>query len=206
MRVQAHGPHVQRGGHAAHGHGVEALGVGDRDGRPHDRGAGQAAFHGGGFLDPHKFGSAIRHKASLPCRTAYRQRDTVYGMGDTAYGAGNEAAKGRTFTPALIRLSAVVILGVTMTILDTTIVNVAIRTLARDFHASVATIQWVATGYLLALSLVIPLSGWAVERFGVRRLWFGSLILFIAGSILSGAAWSAESLIAFRVLQGPPPA
>ena len=127
-------------------------------------------------------------------------------MSDTAYGASNEAAKAPTFTPALIRLSAVVILGVTMTILDTTIVNVAIRTLARDFHASVATIQWVATGYLLALSLVIPLSGWAVERFGVRRLWFGSLILFIAGSILSGAAWSAESLIAFRVLQGPPPA
>ena len=52
-----------------------------------------------------------------------------------------------------------------MTILDTTIVNVAIRTLGRDFHASVATIQGGATGYLLALSLVIPRSGWAVERF-----------------------------------------
>ena len=123
-------------------------------------------------------------------------------MSDTAYGTDSAPAPAKTFTPALIRLSAVVILGVMMTILDTTIVNVAIRTLGRDFHASVATIQWVATGYLLALALVIPLSGWAVERFGVRRLWFGSLILFIAGSVLSGAAWSAESLIVFRVLQG----
>jgi EmrB/QacA subfamily drug resistance transporter len=123
-------------------------------------------------------------------------------MSDTAYGTDSAPAPAKTFTPALIRLSAVVILGVMMTILDTTIVNVAIRTLGRDFHASVATIQWVATGYLLALALVIPLSGWAVERFGVRRLWFGSLILFIVGSVLSGAAWSAGSLIAFRVLQG----
>src|SRR3954468_21348396 len=108
----------------------------------------------------------------------------------------------KTFTPRLVRLSAVVISGVIMTILDTTIVNVAIHTLGRDFKVSVATIQWVATAYLLALALVIPLSGWAIERFGVRRLWFGSLVLFLVGSVLSGAAWSAESLIVFRVLQG----
>jgi EmrB/QacA subfamily drug resistance transporter len=123
---------------------------------------------------------------------------TVYGVSDTAYGE----IRAKTFTPRLVRLSAVVISGVIMTILDTTIVNVAIHTLGRDFHASVATIQWVATGYLLALSLVIPLSGWAIERFGVRRLWFGALVLFVAGSVLSGAAWSAGSLIFFRILQG----
>jgi MFS family permease len=122
----------------------------------------------------------------------------VYGVSDTAYGE----TRAKTFTPRLIRLSAVVISGVIMTILDTTIVNVAIHTLGRDFDVSVATIQWVATAYLLALALVIPLSGWAIERFGVRRLWFGSLVLFLVGSVLSGAAWSAESLIVFRVLQG----
>jgi EmrB/QacA subfamily drug resistance transporter len=126
------------------------------------------------------------------------RHDTVYGVTDTAYGE----TQAKTFTPRLVRLSAVVISGVIMTILDTTIVNVAIHTLGRDFDVSVATIQWVATAYLLALALVIPLSGWAIERFGVRRLWFGSLVLFLAGSVLSGAAWSAESLIVFRVLQG----
>ena len=104
--------------------------------------------------------------------------------------------------PALIRLSLVVILGAIMTILDTTIVNVAIDTLARDFHSPLNTIQWVSTGYLLALSMVIPLSGWVVERFGAKRMWIISLVIFLAGSILSGAAWSATSLIVFRVLQG----
>jgi EmrB/QacA subfamily drug resistance transporter len=113
-------------------------------------------------------------------------------MTDTAYG----------IDPALKRLSAVVLLGAVMTILDTTIVAVALNTLGRDFGVSVSTIQWVATGYLLALSLVIPLTGWAIERFGARTLWFGSLGLFLAGSVLSGAAWSAGSLIAFRIVQG----
>ena len=117
-------------------------------------------------------------------------------MSDTAYGSE------KVFTPRLKRLSAVVILGSMMTILDTTIVNVAIHTLGSDFKVSVATIQWVATGYLLALSMVIPITGWAIERYGVRRLWLGSLVLFLAGSMLSGAAWSAGSLIFFRVLQG----
>jgi EmrB/QacA subfamily drug resistance transporter len=93
-------------------------------------------------------------------------------------------------------------LGAVMTVLDTTIVAVAINTLGRDFDVSIATIQWVATGYLLALSMVIPLTGWATERFGARTLWFASLTLFLAGSVLSGAAWSAGSLIAFRVVQG----
>jgi EmrB/QacA subfamily drug resistance transporter len=119
-----------------------------------------------------------------------------------AIGGAGGAAAAPTFTPALKRLSVVVILGAVMTILDTTIVNVAINVLGRDLEVSVATIQWVATGYLLALSLVIPLTGWAVERFGARRLWLGSLILFVAGSVLSGAAWSAGSLIVFRILQG----
>ncbi len=104
--------------------------------------------------------------------------------------------------PALVRLSLVVILGAIMSILDTTIVNVAIDTLSHDFHSPLSTIQWVSTGYLLALSIVIPLSGWSVERFGAKQMWILSLVVFLVGSILSGAAWSAQSLIVFRVIQG----
>ncbi len=89
-----------------------------------------------------------------------------------------------------------------MSILDTTIVNVAIETLARDLDASLTSIQWVSTGYLLALATVIPLTGWAMERFGGRRMWMISVILFLVGSGLCGLAWSVESLIVFRVLQG----
>jgi len=102
----------------------------------------------------------------------------------------------------LLLISAVVVLGTIMSILDTTIVNIAINHLSTDFNAPLPTIQWVATGYLLALATVIPLTGWAADRFGTKRLYMTSLVLFVAGSALSGAAWSAQSLIGFRILQG----
>jgi EmrB/QacA subfamily drug resistance transporter len=106
------------------------------------------------------------------------------------------------FDRALILVSAVVVLGAIMSILDTTIVNIAIDSLSREFDTSLSTIQWVTTGYLLALATVIPLTGWAADRFGTKRLYMTSIGLFMVGSVLSGAAWSAGSLIAFRVVQG----
>jgi EmrB/QacA subfamily drug resistance transporter len=99
-------------------------------------------------------------------------------------------------------IAVVVIVGAIMSILDTTIVNVALQTLREDLGASLATIQWVSTGYLLALSTVIPLTGWAAERFGPRRVWMTVVSAFVLTSALCGLAWSAEALIAFRVLQG----
>jgi EmrB/QacA subfamily drug resistance transporter len=102
----------------------------------------------------------------------------------------------------LLAVAGVVVLGAVMSILDTTVVNVAINTLARDFDTSLSTIQWVVTGYTLALATVIPLTGWGADRFGTKRLYMISIALFIAGSALSGLAWSAGTLIAFRILQG----
>jgi EmrB/QacA subfamily drug resistance transporter len=102
----------------------------------------------------------------------------------------------------IIVLGAVVVLGTIMTVLDLTVVNVAIPTLGRRFAASISTIQWVVTGYMLAFASVIPLSGWASERFGAKLVWLGALLLFVIGSVLAGAAWSLPSLIGFRVLQG----
>ena len=99
-------------------------------------------------------------------------------------------------------VAAVVLLGAIMSILDTTVINVAIDRLALEFDASLTTIQWVATGYTLALAGVIPLTGWAADRFGTKRLYLASLALFMLGSALCAVAWSAGSLIAFRVLQG----
>jgi MFS family permease len=96
----------------------------------------------------------------------------------------------------------VVILGTAMTVLDLTIVNVAIPTLGRDLGTSIATIQWVITGYMLAFAGVIPLSGWATARFGARQVWIASLATFMLGSVLAGLAWSAGALIASRVIQG----
>lgn len=108
----------------------------------------------------------------------------------------------KLFDRRLIQVSAVVILGIVMSILDTTIVNVALDVLSKDFHTDLTTIQWVATGYLLALATVIPVTGWASHRFGTKRLFIVSITLFTLGSMLCGLAWSANSLIAFRVLQG----
>src|SRR4051812_31586934 len=103
---------------------------------------------------------------------------------------------------ALMLVASVVVLGAIMSILDTTVVNVALKTLSNDFNTDLATIQWVATGYTLALATVIPLTGWAADRFGTRRLYLTSIGLFVAGSALSGLAWSSGTLIFFRVLQG----
>ena len=100
------------------------------------------------------------------------------------------------------RVSLVVILGSIMSILDTTIVNVALATLSRDLHSTISQVQWVVTGYMLSLAAVIPVSGWASRRFGAKSVWLVSLVLFVVGSALCGFATSIDELIFFRVLQG----
>jgi EmrB/QacA subfamily drug resistance transporter len=132
---------------------------------------------------------------------------TSAGMGATEIDAAPPVSAGRGEDPppidrALLIVASTVVLGAIMSILDTTVVNVAINTLASSFHTSLTTIQWVATGYTLALATVIPLSGWIADRFGTKRLYMISIALFLCGSALSGLAWSATSIIVFRVLQG----
>jgi EmrB/QacA subfamily drug resistance transporter len=104
--------------------------------------------------------------------------------------------------PALRRLTWILVLGGIAPLLDSTIVNVALATLGRDLHASVAITQWTMTGYLLAMAIAMPVTGWATQRLGAKRLWILSLVLFVVGSALSGVAWSMTSLIVFRVVQG----
>src|SRR5215218_1436049 len=103
---------------------------------------------------------------------------------------------------SLLLTCAVVVCGAVMTILDSTIVNVAIERLAVVFDSRLSAIQWVSTAYLLAIAAVIPVAGWAVDRFGTRRVFMTAVAAFAVGSLLCGLAWSAESLIAFRVVQG----
>src|ERR1700742_5375165 len=100
------------------------------------------------------------------------------------------------------RIATVVVLGTIMSVLDTTIVNVALDTLGRDLNSTVDQIQWVATGSLLALAAVIPVSGWASRRFSSRSVYMVSLVMFTAGSVLCGLADSVGSLVFFRVIQG----
>jgi len=104
--------------------------------------------------------------------------------------------------PYVWKIAGVVILGMIMSILDTTIVNVALRTLGHDLHSSLAQIQWVITGYLLSLAAVIPITGWAARRFGAKQVYMTSLVLFTIGSALCAIATSTAELVLFRVLQG----
>jgi len=103
---------------------------------------------------------------------------------------------------AVIVTGLVVIVGMIMVILDTTIVNVAIDTLSRELDSSLSTTQWVITGYLLALGVAVSVAGWTIDRFGVKPVWLCALALFTLGSALCASAWSMSALIGFRVIQG----
>jgi EmrB/QacA subfamily drug resistance transporter len=113
---------------------------------------------------------------------------------------------GAALLPAIPRqvlaMAGVLVLGSFMTVLDLTIVNVALPHLGSSFGSPLSAVQWVVTGYALALAGVIPVTGWAVDRWGGRRVFLASVALFTAGSGLCGLAWDIGSLVAFRVLQG----
>jgi len=112
------------------------------------------------------------------------------------------AAASEKLGPDVIRIGIVVLIGAFMSILDTTIVNVALDRLTLDLHTDFSQIQWIVTGYMLAMAAVIPLSGWITTRFGAKRVFIFALVVFTLASTLCGLAWNLESLITFRVLQG----
>ena len=98
----------------------------------------------------------------------------------------------------------VLIFGMFMSVLDTSIVNVAIPTIQKDFGTTTKDVQWIATAYTLALGVIVPLSGWLGERLGMTRVYLASLVLFSATSALCGLAWNLGSMIFFRILQAIP--
>ncbi len=108
---------------------------------------------------------------------------------------------------AVLKIAGVVVLGALMSILDITVVNVALPTFQQEFGTpddpvAYSHVAWTVTGYTLALATVIPLTGWAADRFGTKRLYMTAILLFTAGSALCATAWDINVLIAFRVLQG----
>src|ERR1700733_11637011 len=104
--------------------------------------------------------------------------------------------------PAIWKIISVAVLGSFLSQLDATIVNVSLSSLAVELHTTLSNIQWVTSGYLLALTLVLPLNGWLVDRIGAKAVYLWCFSTFTLSSALCGLAWSAESLIAFRALQG----
>src|SRR6202043_159200 len=99
-------------------------------------------------------------------------------------------------------LAMVVILGVFMSILDQTIVNIAIPRLQTAFGADIHSVQWVLTAYILAQGVATPAAAFFSDRLGIKRFYIMSLVAFTIGSAMCGLAWSLPILIAFRILQG----
>ncbi len=114
----------------------------------------------------------------------------------------NSATDNSALTPEVWKIAAVTLLGSFISQLDASLINVSLSNLATDLHTSLTTIQWVTSGYLLALTLMLPLNAWLVSRIGAKAVYLGCFASFTLTSALCGLAWSANSLIGFRILQG----
>jgi EmrB/QacA subfamily drug resistance transporter len=100
------------------------------------------------------------------------------------------------------RVLVIYIMALAMTVIDTTMVNVALPRLADEFGVASTDIEWIAVGYLLSYAAVIPPSGWLGDRFGTRRLFVVALVVFVAMSVACGSAQSLGQLVLLRILQG----
>src|ERR1700690_3898190 len=116
--------------------------------------------------------------------------------------AAKHAAAGTKLPPQVRKALLALIVGGIAAILDSTMVTLALHTLVVTLHATDGTIQWVTTGYLLAMAVAIPVTGWAESWWGGKRVWMAARVIFVVGSVLCALSWSAVSLIGFRVLQG----
>lgn len=97
---------------------------------------------------------------------------------------------------------SILIIGAFMSILDSSIVNVALPKIMSVFSAQTSDIQWVLTSYMLVLGVVVPVTGYLGDRYGYKTMYIVSLIIFTAGSALCGLAWSTWAMVGFRVIQG----
>jgi EmrB/QacA subfamily drug resistance transporter len=101
-----------------------------------------------------------------------------------------------------VAVSVVFVAAMFMSIMDVTIVNVALPTIGHDFHTSPTAVDGISIAFLVSLAVSIPASGWLGDRFGGRRVLLSAIVLFTSASVLCGLASSIGELVAFRVLQG----
>lgn len=116
--------------------------------------------------------------------------------------SGAQSADADKLDKGVLIVAGVVVLGAIMSILDVTVVSVALSTWEHEFNADTSDVAWTMTAYTLALAMVIPMTGWAADRFGTKRLYLAAVVLFTIGSLLCSIADSLNQLIAFRVVQG----
>ncbi|GHU89229.1 MFS transporter [Spirochaetia bacterium] len=103
---------------------------------------------------------------------------------------------------SVMNIAWILVLGAVMPLLDSTMVNIAIRHLSNDFFIGLDLVQWVITGYVLAMAVSVPFAGWMVQRFNGKWLMVTANLLFLAASITAGFSGSILMLIIFRIIQG----
>ena len=113
-----------------------------------------------------------------------------------------EKLKKEKLDPLLLRVAIILVIGYLAPLLDSTMINVAFKTITEDMKTTISVAQWITTGYVLAMGMAVPLSGWASRRFGCKRIYIFSLLVFLTGSALAILSWSIESLICFTIIQG----
>lgn len=103
---------------------------------------------------------------------------------------------------SVVKVAIILVLGAIAPMLDTTMTNVAINTIMKDLHSSVNLVQWITTSYILALGIVVPIAGWAVDHYSGKKIYLSALFVFLTGSIISGLATDINLLIIGRIIQG----
>ncbi|MFO0667595.1 MAG: DHA2 family efflux MFS transporter permease subunit [Polyangiaceae bacterium] len=114
----------------------------------------------------------------------------------------SEPANVSELTGSKVGITAVAMIAALMAMIDITIVNVALSDIRASFGTPLDQIGWVSTGYMMANIVIIPMTGWFQRRFGYKKYFAGSLVLFTVASALCGLSWNLPSLVVFRVLQG----
>lgn len=113
-----------------------------------------------------------------------------------------KAAKLEPIPKSIMNIAWILVFGAIMPLLDSTMVNIAIRHLSHDFNTGLDLIQWVITGYVLAMAVAVPLAGWMIQRFNGKWLMIGANMIFLAASVAAGLSWNISSMIIFRIIQG----
>lgn len=115
----------------------------------------------------------------------------------------NEYVKSIDKIPTNIMIAAwAIALGAITPMLDATMINIAIKDLTQDFHTTLSIIQWGVTGYLLALAIAVPISGWLMNQFNSKRVFISAVVGFGITSLATGLSWNIVTFISFRLLQG----
>lgn len=113
-----------------------------------------------------------------------------------------EPSASESLDPRVWKIAGVVLLGPLMAQIDSTVVNFSLSAIREDLHSSIEAAQWIVSGYLLALALMLPLNGWLVDRVGAKRLYLGCFSAFTLVSLLCGLARTMDALIGARIVQG----